>query len=190
MKKIFLLPVMAAAFAAICFSSCTGKGGVETEQSTKTLVAYFSASGITRGVAENLAAAVDADLFEIVPAQLYTDADLDWRDSTSRSTIEMKDPASRVAIATTVDNMAQYDTIFVGFPIWWHTAPHIIPSFLESYDLSGKVIIPFATSGSSRMENTVNDLKPSAPQAQWHEGDNVLAASITVEELKEWAKAL
>ncbi len=190
MKKIFWIPLMTVTLMSPCLSSCADNGGKETEQKNKSLVAYFSATGTTRGVAENLAIATGADLFEIAPVQPYTDADLDWRDSTSRSTIEMKDPASRVAIAAKVETMAQYDTLYVGFPIWWYTAPHIIESFLESYDLAGKVIIPFATSGGSRMGNTLGDLKPSAPQAQWHEGDNVLAASATVDELKEWLKTL
>ncbi len=190
MKKIFLFPLMAATFAAAGFASCSDKGGNESKQPTKTLVAYFSATGTTRAVAENLAAATGADLFEIAPEQPYTAADLDWRDSTSRSTIEMKDPASRVAIANRVEDMAQYDTLFVGFPIWWYTAPHIIESFLEQYDLAGKVIIPFATSGGSRMGGTLGDLKPSAPQAQWHEGDNVIEATATEETLKAWVETL
>lgn len=113
------------------------------------LVAYFSASGVTAKVAETLAEAIGADIFEIEPKVPYTEADLNWMNKNARSTIEMNDPASRPEIAAKRDNMADYDTIFVGFPIWWYVAPTIINTFLESYDLTGKTIIPFATSGGS-----------------------------------------
>ena len=114
---------------------------------SKKLVAYFSASGVTAKVAETLAEAIGADIFEIEPKVPYTEADLNWMDKKARSTIEMNDPASRPEIAAKRDNMKEYDTIFVGFPIWWYVAPTIINTFLESYDLTGKTIIPFATSG-------------------------------------------
>ena len=117
----------------------------------KTLVAYFSASGQTAKLAKTLAGVTGGDLFEIAPETAYTAADLDWMDKKSRSTIEMKDPESRPAIAGKVADMAQYDTVFVGFPIWWYQAPRIIETFLESYDFSGKTVIPFATSGGSGM---------------------------------------
>ena len=117
----------------------------------KTLVAYFSASGQTAKLAKTLAGVTGGDLFEIAPETAYTAADLDWMDKKSRSTIEMKDPKSRPAIAGKVADMAQYDTVFVGFPIWWYQAPRIIETFLESYDFSGKTVIPFATSGGSGM---------------------------------------
>ena len=118
------------------------------------LVAYFSASGVTAKVAETLAEAIGADIFEIEPKVPYTEADLDWMDKKARSTIEMNDPASRPEIAVKRDNMKDYDTIFVGFPIWWYVAPTIINTFLESYDFSGKTVIPFATSGGSGMGKT------------------------------------
>lgn len=121
---------------------------------SKRLVAYFSASGVTAKVAENLADAIGADIFEIQPEVPYTKADLNWMDKKSRSTIEMSDPTSRPGIAVKRDNMDEYDTIFVGFPIWWYIAPTIINTFLESYDLKGKTIIPFATSGGSDMGKT------------------------------------
>ena len=135
-----------------------------------TLVAYFSASEahVTAQVAKTLAEATDADLFEIVPETIYTAADLDWRDKQSRSTIEMQDSTSRPAVASKVENMDQYTTIYVGFPIWWYTAPRIINTFLEQYDLTGKTIIPFATSGGSDMGKSGEDLKKaSAPNANW-----------------------
>ena len=102
----------------------------------KTLIAYFSASGVTARAAKEMAEAVGADLYEIRPAEPYTAADLNWTDKNSRSTIEMKDPDSRPAIAEPVENMAQYDTVMVGFPIWWYVEPHIVDTFLESYDFS------------------------------------------------------
>ncbi|HJC42939.1 MAG TPA: NAD(P)H-dependent oxidoreductase, partial [Candidatus Mediterraneibacter gallistercoris] len=116
---------------------------------SKTLVAYFSASGVTARVAKNLAGAADADLYEIRPAVPYTSADLNWMDKSSRSSVEMKDKSSRPELADTDADIASYDRIFVGFPIWWYTAPTIINTFLESYDFSGKTIILFATSGGS-----------------------------------------
>lgn len=127
----------------------------------KILVAYFSASGQTAKLAKTLAGVTGGDLFEIAPETAYTAADLDWMDKKSRSTIEMKDPKSRPAIAGKVADMAQYDTVFVGFPIWWYQAPRIIETFLESYDFSGKTVIPFATSGGSGMGKTLEGLKGS-----------------------------
>ena len=121
---------------------------------SRKLVAYFSASGVTAKVAEKLSEAIGADLYAIEPEVPYTKADLDWMDKKSRSTIEMNNPASRPAIAGKRDNMNDYDTVFVGFPIWWYVAPTIINTFLESYDLTGKTIIPFATSGGSDMRKT------------------------------------
>ena len=124
----------------------------------KKLVAYFSASGVTKSVAERIAKVANADLFEIKPTTPYTNADLDWRDKTSRSSVEMSNPDSRPKIANKLDNMADYDTVLIGFPIWWYVAPTIIDTFVESYDLSGKTIVPFATSGGSGMGKTVDVL--------------------------------
>lgn len=137
---------------------------------SKKLVAYFSASGITKKAAEKLAKEQAADLFEIRPVQPYTDADLNWNNSQSRSSVEMKDSSSRVEIAVRVPDMAGYDEIFLGFPIWWGVAPHIINSFLEDYDLTGKTITPFATSGGSGYGRSNEELKPSAPGAVWNPG--------------------
>ena len=129
---------------------------------SKKLVAYFSASGVTAKVAETLAEAIGADIFEIEPKVPYTEADLNWMEKNARSTIEMNDPASRPEIAVKRDNMKDYDTIFVGFPIWWYVAPTIINTFLESYDLSGKTIIPFATSGGAALARRTNALRRAA----------------------------
>ena len=154
-----------------------------------TLVAYFSASEVraTERVAKTLAEATDADLFEIVPALAYTTEDLDWKDDQSRSTIEMKDSTARPEVASKVENMDQYDTIYVGFPIWWYTAPRIINTFLEQYDLTGKTIIPFATSGGSDMGKSGEDLKKaSAPNANWILPGKVLNGNPPVDSLKVW----
>lgn len=155
----------------------------------RTLVAYFSASGVTAKVAERLAETIGADIFAIEPEVPYTKADLDWMDKASRSTIEMNDPSSRPAIARKRDNMEDYDTIFVGFPIWWYVAPTIINTFLESYDLTGKTIIPFATSGGSGMGKTNEKLLPSCKGATLLEG-KVLKADVSVAELDKWVDGL
>ena len=131
----------------------------------KKLVAYFSASGVTKSVAEKLAKIAEADLFEIKPEIPYTKADLDWMDKQSRSSVEMADKASRPAIAEKLDHMDEYDTIYLGFPIWWYVAPTIINTFLESYDMCGKNIILFATSGGSGFGHTVEHLENSCNAA-------------------------
>ena len=156
---------------------------------SRKLVAFFSASGVTAKLAEQLSEAIGADLFEIEPAQRYTKADLNWMDKQSRSTIEMKDQASRPAIARKRDNMDEYDVIFVGFPVWWYVAPHIINSFLESYDFTGKTIVPFATSGGSDMGKTNAALAPSCPGATLMEG-KVLNGKQTAEKLNAWVDSL
>ncbi|MBQ9472153.1 MAG: flavodoxin [Ruminococcus sp.] len=137
---------------------------------SKRLVAYFSASGKTAKVAADLAKAADADIYEIRPAVPYTRADLNWMDKKSRSSVEMRDKGSRPALADTDADIAAYDTIFVGFPIWWYVAPIIINSFLEAYDFSGKKIVLFATSGGSGFGKAVAGLQPSAPTAEIVEG--------------------
>ena len=156
---------------------------------SRKLVAYFSASGVTAKVAETLSEAIGADLYEIEPEVIYTKADLDWMDKQSRSTIEMNDPASRPAIREMRDNMDDYDTVFVGFPIWWYVAPTIINTFLESYDLTGKTIIPFATSGGSGMGKTNEKLQPSCPNSKLIEG-KVFKKSASKSELTAWVDGL
>jgi flavodoxin len=156
---------------------------------SRKLVAFFSASGVTAKVAEKLSDTIGADLFAIEPKVPYTKEDLDWMDKNSRSTLEMKDPASRPKIARVRDNMEEYDTVFVGFPIWWYVAPTIINTFLESYDLTGKTIIPFATSGGSGMGKTNEKLMPSCKGAKLLDG-KVLKANVGVKELDEWVAGL
>ena len=134
------------------------------------LVAYFSASGVTAGVAKKLAEATGADLYEIKPAKTYSSADLNWNDSNSRSSVEMRDKKFRPELADKNAKIEGHDIIFIGFPIWWYVAPTIINSFLESYDFSGKKIILFATSGGSGFGKAVEGLQPSAPNAKIQEG--------------------
>lgn len=155
----------------------------------RKLVAYFSASGVTAKLAETLSEAIGADLYAIEPEVPYTKADLNWMNKNSRSSVEMKDPASRPAIAGKRDNMDEYDTIFVGFPIWWYVAPTIINTFLESYDFAGKTIIPFATSGGSGMGKTNEKLQPSCPGAKLVEG-KVWKKNAKADELAAWAEDL
>ena len=155
----------------------------------KILVAYFSASGQTAKLAKTLAGVTGGDLFEIAPETAYTAADLDWMDKKSRSTIEMKDPKSRPAIAGKVADMAQYDTVFVGFPIWWYQAPRIIETFLESYDFSGKTVIPFATSGGSGMGKTNEKLAPSCPGAKLLHG-KVFNSYSSKADLSAWVETI
>ena len=154
---------------------------------SRKLVAFFSASGTTKKAAERLAKAVGADLFEIKPAIPYSSADLNWMDKKSRSSVEMNDPASRPEIAGSLSNMADYDTIFIGFPIWWYVAPHIINTFVESYDFSGKTLVPFATSGGSGMGKTVDELKNLCPNADWEGGK--MMNSVSDKALADWANA-
>lgn len=137
---------------------------------SKKLVAYFSASGVTAGVAEKLAKEANADIYEIKPAVPYTKADLNWQDKNSRSSIEMSDHNSRPEIADKNANISEYDMIYLGFPIWWYIAPTIINTFIENYDFSGKKIILFATSGGSGFSKTLVNLKSSAVGAEIIEG--------------------
>lgn len=153
----------------------------------KTLVAYFSASGVTARLAQKLAAVTDADLFEIVPEMPYTAADLDWTNKASRSSVEMNDPTSRPAVASRAADLSRYDRIFVGFPIWWYTAPTIVNTFLEQYDLTGKTVVPFATSGMSPIGRSAADLRPSAKGAQVLDGRR-FSADVPDAELRQWAE--
>lgn len=156
---------------------------------SKTLVTYFSASGITAKLAKRLADSIGADLHEIQPETAYTKEDLNWMNKKSRSSVEMADKTFRPAIANKVEHMEQYDAIFVGFPIWWYVAPTIINTFLEQYDLKGKKVVPFATSGTSGMGNTVDELKPSCPGAELAEGQR-FAANADASQLKDWAQKM
>lgn len=189
MKKILFI---AMALVAMTLVACTPKNEQNTNQNNdkqmKTLVAYFSASGVTKGVAERLAGITGADLLEIAPAKPYTDADLNWRDSLSRSSVEMKDKSSRPELGQLALDPAQYDVIYVGFPIWWYTAPTIINTFMESCDLKGKTIIPFATSGGSTIDKACADLKAAYPDVNWLPGRLLNNAADST--LKQWTDSV
>ena len=154
----------------------------------KKIVVYFSATGTTENVANTIAKLLECDIFEITPNPLYTKDDLDWRNPKSRSSVEMNDKLCRPEIVSIPDNIDDYDVVLLGFPIWWYTAPRIINTFLESCDLAGKTIIPFATSGGSDLGNTVDQLKLSAPEAIFMEG-RVLNNTSTAD-IAQWLKSL
>lgn len=187
MKRLFLLTVATLLTLSACSQKSQKKENNDNQtKEMKTLVTYFSASGVTKKVAERLAKAIDADIMEIVPAERYTEADLDWRDKTSRSTLEMTDKSSRPAIVKGELNPEDYDVICVGFPIWWYTCPRIINTFMESFDHSGKTIIPFATSGGSSIDKACADLKAAYPKANWKAGK--LMNNATEEDLQNLVK--
>lgn len=167
MKKLLLMTVaMSMMFSAAAQSSKTSN----YPKGARVLVAYFSASGVTEAAAQKLANVVNGDLYAITPATAYTAADLDWHNQQSRSSLEMKDASARPELADRNARIADYDVIYVGFPIWWYTAPRIINTFLEAYDFTGKLIVPFATSGSSTIENSVKDLSSRYLNVKFGEG--------------------
>lgn len=172
MKHIILT---IAAAAAVCLSA--GAQNQQTMNGKKTLVAYFSATGITERVAVMIAETTGGDLYEITPVQEYTAADLDWTDKTSRSSMEMNDSKSRPAIKAGLKDADSYDTIYIGFPIWWNLAPRVVNTFLDTYDFSGKTVIPFATSGGSGIANSAAQLKKEYPDLNWQGGKLLNGAS-------------
>lgn len=185
------ITLLAAVFAAMSFTMCASGGKnadtaqqKENKKEMKTLIAYFSATGTTRKQAERMARLSGADLFEIKPETPYTDADLDWRDSTSRSSVEMRDPKSRPAFVKSLENLDKYDTVYIGYPVWWYVAPHIVNNFIESYDLKGKRVIPFATSGGSTVEETEEQLKKDYPDLNWSPG--LLLNSVSDDRIRQW----
>ena len=157
---------------------------------SRKLVAYFSASGVTAKLADQLSEAIGADLHEIRAKEQYSQADLDWRNDKSRSSIEMKNKTFRPEIVDDKISISEYDTVFVGFPIWWYVAPTIINTFLESHDFSGKTVVVFATSGSSDFENTINELKISLPDSTKLIEGKVLNGKYTNKELSDWAESI
>ena len=182
MKKILSAVIM----SLIALSGFKAKAEENAMTESNVLVAYFSATGTTAGVAEKLAKATGADLFEIKPEQPYSEADLNWRDKQSRSSVEMDDLSSRPAIASKVEDMSKYKVVFVGFPIWWYREPSIIDTFMEAYDFSGKTVVPFATSGGSPMGNSGANMQKLAPNAKVTDGKR-FPASVSEDELKTWA---
>ena len=165
----FLLIVLSVV-VLVATTGAQNKQSMNKVQNSKTLVAYFSATGTTARAAEKVAKITGGELYAITPAQAYTPADLDWNNSQSRSSVEMNDPKSRPALKGKKENIADYDVIFIGYPIWWNLAPRIVNTFIESHDLKGKTIIPFATSGSSAITGSAAALKKSYPALNWKEG--------------------
>lgn len=159
------------------------------EQGTKVLVAYFSATNTTEGVAEHIANGLNADIYEIVPEEPYTDADLNYNDNNSRTTIEMNDPDARPAISSSVEDMEQYDIVFIGYPIWWGEASRIVSTFVESYDFSGKTIVPFCTSGGSGVGSSATNLEQITDGADWLPGKR-LNGSDSQDTVMEWVNGL
>ena len=172
--------------------SSAGSSSQETsqeEQNVRTLVAYFSATNTTEGVAQHIAEGLNADLYEIVPEDPYTDADLDYNDDNSRSTVEMNDPDVRPEISGSVENMEQYDVVFIGYPIWWGEAPRIVSIFVERYDFSGKTIVPFCTSGGSGIGDSAENLQQLTDGAEWLDGQR-LNGSDSQDAIMEWVNGL
>lgn len=158
-------------------------------QKSNVLVAYFSATHTTEGVAKTLADVTGADLYEITPEEPYTDADLDYNDNNSRTTKEMNDPSARPAIAGSVENMDQYDIVFIGYPIWWGDAPRIMSTFVESYDLSGKTIVPFCTSASSSIGSSADNLAALTSGANWLDGQR-FSGGASADDISSWVNGL
>ena len=181
--KILLLAVLTV-FAA---SACSQNRTKQTMEKKKVLVVYFSATGTTRQVAKQIAKTADADICEIAPAKPYSSADLDWTNKQSRSSVEMNNPKARPEIKAVTVDVSRYDYIFLGYPIWWDLAPRTVNTFIEAADLSGKTVIPFATSGSSTIANSVAELKKSYPKVKWQTGR--LMNRVSEKEIGTWVSA-
>ncbi|MCR4680870.1 MAG: NAD(P)H-dependent oxidoreductase [Bacteroidales bacterium] len=188
-KTFFTLAVM-----ALILTSCGQKSNEnqtsnnQNEKQMKTLVAYFSATGTTRGIAEKLAKVTDATLYEIKPEVPYTDADLNWQDKKSRSSVEMADKNSRPAFVKDLENAGDYDIVYIGFPVWWYTAPTIINSFLDTYDFTGKTVIFFGTSGGSTLDKANQQFREQYPKLNWKDGKVLNNASEA--DIKAWVESL
>ena len=178
--KILLLAVLTV-FAA---SACSQNKVKKTMEKKKVLVVYFSATGTTEQVAKHTAKIADADICEITPAKPYSSADLDWTNKQSRSSLEMDNPMARPEIKAVSVDVSKYDYIFLGYPIWWDLAPRTVNSFIETADLAGKTVIPFATSGSSTIANSVAVLKKSYPKIKWQTGK--LLNHVSEKEMENW----
>lgn len=192
-KAMRTLSFMIAAMATMTLVAACGQTGKKSKENTetiesKTLVAYFSATGTTEAVAKDVAQATGGTLYEIKPEVKYTAEDLDWTVKTSRSTIEMQDKSSRPAIVKDLEDASKYETIYVGFPVWWYTAPTIINTFLEAYDFSGKTVIFFATSGGSTIDKANEEFKAAYPKINWKAGQTLNGA--TLEDIKAWVATL
>ena len=175
MNKIILT---LAAVMTMSFAACAqNKGEKNMQTENKPLVVYFSATGTTAKAARTIADVTGGTLYEIVPQQAYTADDLDWNDKQSRSSVEMNNPQARPALKDTKLNVAAYDVVFIGYPIWWDQAPRIINTFIDSHDLKGKALVPFATSGGSGISNSVKELRKAYPDLEWQDGKLLNRAS-------------
>lgn len=187
------LSLMIAAAASMILAASCGQNGKKSEKNaettvSKTLVAYFSATGTTEAIAKTVASVTGGTLYEIKPEVKYTAEDLDWTVKTSRSTLEMQDKTSRPAIVKDLADASKYETIYIGFPVWWYTAPTIINTFLEAYDFSGKTVIFFATSGGSTIDKANEEFKAAYPKINWKAGQTLNGASE--EDIKTWVASL
>ncbi len=186
MNKIILT---LAAVMTMSFAACAqNKGEKSMQTESKPLVVYFSATGTTAKAARMIAEVTGGTLYEIVPQQAYTSDDLDWNDRQSRSSVEMNNPQARPALKDTKLDVAVHDVIFIGYPIWWNQAPRIINTFIESYNLKGKTLVPFATSGGSGITGSVNALKKAYPDLEWQDGKLLNGASQNT--IKNWVSHL
>lgn len=194
------ITILVSLLTILCLTACGNSAGQaerpvqensspEEGTESRVLVAYFSATNTTEGVAEHIANGLGADLYEILPEEPYTEADLNYNDNNSRTTIEMNDPAARPGISGSVEDMEQYDIVFIGYPIWWGEAPRIVNTFMESYDFSGKTIIPFCTSGGSGMGSSASNLEQLTSGAVWMEGRR-LNGSDSQDAVMEWVNSL
>ncbi len=187
MNKIFTTLLMALGLVAVSCAQPRQKMENKAKQDKNIVVAYFSATGNTAAVAKTLAAVTGGTLYEITPQQKYTDKDLDWNDSTSRSSVEMHDQKARPKLKADDADIADCSIVFLGYPIWWDEAPRVVNSFIESHDLKGKTIIPFATSGGSSIVNSVRVLKKTYPSLRWQEGR--LLNHESDDYIKDWAES-
>lgn len=186
MKKIISILLAALTLTATACTKQKTNMNDNQPKSHKTLVAYFSATGTTARVAQQLAQTIGADLYTITPKEGYTAADLDWNNPQSRSSVEMKDNASRPELGGKAIDTKAYDVVFIGYPIWWDLAPHAVNTFIETHDLKGKTVVPFATSGGSTITNSVKALRKAYPNIEWNDGR--LLNHPSESELKEWAE--
>jgi flavodoxin len=180
--------ILAIAVLSATLTACGQNNNKKESNEMKTLVAYFSATGTTEALAKDLAEVTGATLYEIKPEVRYTAADLDWRDKTSRSSVEMQDPGSRPAIVKDLEDADSYDLVYIGFPVWWYTAPTIINTFIEAYGFKGKTVIFFATSGGSSIDKANADFKSRYPEIDWKAGKTLNNASKA--EIKAWVEGL
>lgn len=178
-----------ALFCGVNLTACAQKQNTQPmKHDSKVLVAYFSATGTTAGAAEKLARATGGELFAVTPQKAYTSADLDWHDKQSRSSVEMNDAKVRPALKAKKTDIAAYDVVFIGYPIWWGVAPRIINTFIESHNLEGKTLVPFATSGGSGIGQSVKALKETYPSLQWTEGR--LLNRTSESDIRTWVEKL